>query len=153
MKMKKKIIGLATATTLLFSGVAVGSSGYKLASTEQVQEKIEMNGGVIRLDRKRGVYLHTNSTHHSVGIEKVYIDKADGSLVVVRSKGGAVVSTVVTPDETLSEKGVTVGLSGGGKVSKVFFYKDGRRVKLHYPKEYKRVASATSNVWFMSITK
>lgn len=151
--MKKTIVSLTAALTIMFTGVAAGSTGYKLASTEQVQEKIEMNGGVIRLDRKKGVYLHTNSTHHSVGIEKVYIDKKDGSLVVVRSEGGAVVSTVVTPDETLSEKGVTVGLSGGGKVSKVFFYKDGRRVKLHYPKEYKQVASSTSNIWFMSITK
>lgn len=151
--MKKTIVGLTAALTIMFTGVAAGSTGYKFASSASLQEKVEINGGVIRLDPKKGVYLLTDSSHHSIGIEKVYINKKTGALVVEQDEKKPVVTTSVVPDETLSGMGVTVGLSGGGKTSQLIFYKNGKRLKLHYPSHYKQIATITSNIWFTSITK
>jgi len=125
---------------------------YKFPQSESVN--IEISGGVIRIDPVLGVYLHTNSSHHSIGIEEVYIDKIDGSLVVKRfsNSSAAVVTTSVTPDEYLTSQGITVGLSGGGTISKVFFYRNGTQLKLHGENGFAAVASPVSNIWFLTIT-
>ncbi|MGM0876545.1 MAG: hypothetical protein ACQEWV_17705 [Bacillota bacterium] len=94
----------------------------------------------------------TDSSHHSVGIEHIYINKRNGALVIVKDNYQPVVTTSVTLDETLSGQGVTVGLSGGGKTSQILFFKNGKRLKLHYPSHYKQIAGKTSNVWFLTIS-
>jgi len=149
--MKLFVSILLTITFALTVGcITSASSGYKLSQNESTNTN--MNGGVIRLDPTKGVYIHVNDSHHSVGIENAYIHKTNGSLVIVKDNKNPVVTTTVLPDETLAEKGITLGLSGGGKVSHIFFYKDGKQLKLHWPSHYKQVASATSNVWFTSVT-
>lgn len=108
---------------------------------------VKIVGGVIRLDPTLGVYLHVNSSHNSVGIESVGIG-TDGSLEVVRDISSAVVSVSVTTDEYLTNLGVTVGLSGGGKLSKVFFYKGGRKLNLNVKSDFDSIASTVANIWF-----
>lgn len=151
--MKKLLTGAVLTASLFTTGIVAGTSDYSFVSTHEVQEQINVIGGVIRLDPKKGVYILTDSAHHSVGLEKAYINKKTGALVVVQNARNPVVTTSVDTDETLSGKGITVGLSGGGKESHILFYKDGKRLKLHYPSHYKQVASATSNLWFTSFTK
>ena len=147
--MRKTIITLLTFILLIGGAtVVLAKSTYQLP--QSASNNVKITGGVIRIDPK-GVYLHTNSTHHSIGIKSVYIDKNDGSLVVVSEKGNPVVTTSVTPDETIAKKGITVGLSGGGKYSKVFFYKNGKQLKLN-SKQFNEVASPTSNIWFMVVS-
>lgn len=112
-----------------------------------------IGGGVIRLDPTQGVYLHTNNTHHSVGIESTRIDEG-GDLEIRRFSGGAVVSLSVTPDETLTRLGITLGVSGGGIVSKIHFYnRQGQRLNLNNNDHYKQVAAATSNIWALYINR
>ena len=82
--MKKIIMGITIVLLLTLGGVIAGAAGFRLSSEPSIQNQIKINGGVIRIDPTKGVYLHTNSSHHSVGIEQVYIDKIDGSLVVIR---------------------------------------------------------------------
>ncbi len=150
--MKKIIMGITIVLLLTLGGVIAGAAGFRLSSEPSIQNQIKINGGVIRIDPTKGVYLHTNSSHHSVGIEQVYIDKIDGSLVVIRDTKDSIVTTSVTPDETLTKRGIAVGFSGGGKVSKVLFYKNGKQLKLNKKQDFNQVASPMSNIWFMVVS-
>ena len=152
--MKKIGVVLLTLVFLGVSSVIAGAIGaaFQLSSSSVKQGEVKINGGVIRLDDKRGVYIHTNSSHHSIGFDRVYVNKGDGALVIVRDQKDAVVTTSVTPDEYLTKKGVSVGLSGGGKVTKIFFYKDGRQLNLAKPSDYSKIASPVSNIWVMIVS-
>lgn len=126
-------------------------SKYQYPSAEDI--KIGMTGGVIRIDPNEGVYLHTNEAHHSVGIKHVYVDSS-GAITVERTPeaAGTVITTAVTPDETLAGKNIQVGLSGGAKISKVFFYQAGRKLNLKRQADFEYVASPLANIWFMTVT-
>lgn len=114
--------------------------------------ELQISGAVIRIDPDLGVYIHANSSHHAIGVTDAYIDDTDGSLVVVRDNNNPVVSTSVTPDEALTDRGIHVGLSGGGQISKVFFYDiNGNKLLLHGPNGFAAVASSVSNIWFMTV--
>lgn len=155
MNLRNKIMTILLAVSTVTAGAIACADedlAYKFGISESTNTEIA--GGVIRLDPVEGVYLHTNSSHHSIGIKQVYIDSSDGSLVIEKypDASNAVVTTAVTPDETLAARGITVGLSGGGTISKVFFYKNGTKLLLHGPNGYDAVASATSNIWFMTVS-
>lgn len=148
----KKIIAIALVAFSLLVGSAYACT-YQFPISESANT--EITGGVIRIDPDRGVYLLTDSSHHSIGIKDVYIDETSGALVVEKYEDveNTVVTTAVTADETLARKGITVGLSGGGKISKVFFYNEnGTQLKLHGPIGFETVASPTANIWFMSVS-
>lgn len=126
---------------------------YQYTNEEVTTTELMIGGGVIRLDPVEGVYLHTNETHHSVGIESARIDE-NGDLEIRRFSGGAVVSLSVTPDETLTRLGITLGVSGGGIVSKIHVYnRNGERLNLRQSSDYKQVAHAYSNIWALYINR
>ena len=128
--MKKIIMGITIVLLLTLGGVIAGAAGFRLSSEPSIQNQIKINGGVIRIDPTKGVYLHTNSSHHSVGIEQVYIDKIDGSLVVIRDTKDSIVTTSVTPDETLTKRGIAVGFSGGGESVEGSFLQKWETIKI-----------------------
>ena len=112
-----------------------------------------IGGGVIRFDPIDGIYLHTNATHHSVGIESVGAN-ADGDLYVKRFSGGAVVSLSASPDETLCARGITAGVSGGGINSVIRLYnRAGKRLNLNNASDYAEIASPWSNLWVTYINR
>ncbi|MGL4821076.1 MAG: hypothetical protein ACRC5C_14045 [Bacilli bacterium] len=113
-------------------------------------QNITITGAPIRMSVE-GVSLIANTTHQPVGIESVGIDPKDGSLVVTRIEDDQVVTTSVTPDETLARLGVTVGLSGGGKTSKVYFYQNGVKLNLNNATDYAKIATSATNLWFMTV--
>ncbi|MBS1968657.1 MAG: hypothetical protein JSU04_00025 [Bdellovibrionales bacterium] len=126
---------------------------YQFTNEEVLTAELMIGGGAIRLDPTEGVYLHTNETHHSVGISSVCIDE-NGDLEIRRFSGGAVVSLSVTPDETLTKLGVRVGVSGGGITSKVHFYnRHNERLNLNRASDYSQVATPFSNLWALYINR
>lgn len=124
---------------------------YQFTHTEKPTSSLLIGGGVVRIDPTEGVYLHTNETHHSVGIESVYINSG-GDLEIKRYSGSKVVSTSVTPDETIARLGITFGLSGGGTRSVLHAYnRQGQRLNLNNPEHFAQVASPTANLWVLFV--
>ncbi|MGH3647618.1 MAG: hypothetical protein ACRDTM_10660 [Micromonosporaceae bacterium] len=89
--------------------------------------------------------IHANSAHMCVGVTSVRADWNDGALVLNDSNSkGSIVSMSVSPDETLTRKGIRCGGSGGGKVSRVYCYdQSGNFVPAHSKKLY----GSLSNLW------
>ncbi len=116
---KRKLVTATTALGILLGAgsIAYANSAYQLTNEQAPTTDLKISGGVIRLDPTEGVYLHTNETHHSVGIESVGIDNETGYLSIRRYKGDAIVSVMASPDETLAGKGITFGPSGGGRTT------------------------------------
>lgn len=143
------IIALLTVVGLFGLGTAVyANTSYQFTNEQVPTTDIKISGGVIRIDPVQGVYLHTNSSHHSVGIKSVGINPDNGYLFIERYNGDAIVSVVATPDETLSAKGITFGPSGGGKITYLKLYnRNGQLLDLRKQSDYDQVASSVSNVW------
>lgn len=121
---------------------------YQYTNEEIPASGIVISGGCIRIDPAQGVYLHTNETHHSVGIESVGIDSTTGYLCVRRFKGDAIISVIAAPDETLAQKGITFGPSGGGRKTLIkMFNRNGELLDLREPSHFNQVASAYTNIW------
>ena len=126
---------------------------YQFTNEEVPTSELMIGGGVIRFDPTEGIYLHTNKTHHSVGIESVGAN-ADGDLYVKRFSGGAVVSLSASPDETLCARGITAGVSGGGINSVIRLYnRAGKRLNLNNASDYAEIASPTANLWVTYINR
>lgn len=121
---------------------------YNQFTNEEIPfNEITFSGGCVRLDKELGVYLHTNSAHKSVGIESVSINEK-GHLQVSRFKSDPIISVIVTPDETLAAKGITLGASGGARDTSIILYdRAGRKLDLNLKEDYDQVASLLSNVW------
>ncbi|MEH6937299.1 hypothetical protein V7056_05465 [Bacillus sp. JJ664] len=123
---------------------ATGSS-YALSSTQVTKANIVQRGGVIRLGTK-GVYLHVNSSHHSVGIKSVKINSS-GNLEIATESVTPVISINVSPDETLASKGVIAGASVGNQTTIIKFSKNGKPLNLKRSSDYSLIASDVSNLW------
>lgn len=104
-------------------------------------------GGVIRFT-PTGPQLYVNGAHESVGIipSSVRIN-AQGDLEFMLDVALPVVDANVSADETLVDRKIVGGLSGGRDKCIVRFEDDKGRLNLRWPSHYKRIASSTSNVW------
>lgn len=117
------------------------------------ETKTAWTGGVIRFDSRWGYpRVHTNSAHISVGIKDVSIN--DRGELVVKHEGGPVVTMFASPDETLTTKGISVGLSGGGGLTKARFYDSriGRQLDLSDGGDWLRIYGRYSNLWIGWLT-
>jgi len=142
-----KLVLLFSSFILVFiiaRQTATGSS-YALTSTQVTKSNIVHRGGVIRIGTN-GVYLHVNSTHHSVGIKSVKINKA-GNLEIATELVSPIISINVSPDETLAQKGIIAGASVGSQTTIIKFSKNGRSLNLNRTSDYKLIASDVSNLW------
>lgn len=152
---KKHLFSLLLVFLILIgggTGIGYAYGSYQKQSI-QLDDKTTFTGGVIRIDRNKGVYLHTNKTHHSRGIKSVAIDKRTGGIKVVRDRVDAIISVSADPDETLAHKNIDIGISGGGTSTYVLFYQDGKRLDLNKKTDYNKVASSTSNFWISWISE
>ncbi len=147
MKIKVSII-ICVVLSLLSITVSANSFMF---STEEVNDDLRISGGAIRID-PNGVYIIHDSAHHPVGIESVYVDEKSGVLVIVKDNNNPAVTTSADPDETLAKKGVTVGLSGGGRISNITFYKNGRKLYLNRAVDYKQASDKMANIWFTTVS-
>ncbi|WP_232819613.1 hypothetical protein [Exiguobacterium sp. TNDT2] len=161
LRMKKKMQGwmqVAIACALLLTGVlwtraeddADANSGLLPSVTG---DALTFSGMALRFDAKNGPYIHANASHYPLGFKSVTIDPKRGYLTIRRDRVDSVVSIIVDPDETLTARGITIGASGGGVVTNLFFYQNGRLLNLAKPSDYAIIAGPVSNAWITIISQ
>lgn len=116
--------------------------------TDLTRPGVVHRGGVIRL-YSTGPTLHVNASHQSFGIlpKSVKINSS-GNIEVALDHPLPVVTTNVSPDETLVARDVEAGISGGGSVCVFWVSKAGVRLNLSISSNYRLIAGSTSNLWF-----
>lgn len=152
--MKNKLLVALTTVSLLTAGVTTtyAFTAYQKESIK-LDQGLTISGGVIRIDPTQGVYLHTNDTHHSRGIKAVGIDTRTGGIKITRDSTDAIISVSADADETLADRNIVTGVSGGGVTTIVMLYQDGERLDLNDPVDFKKVAGTTSNFWIQWISE
>lgn len=130
----------ALVTAALLVGAGGATAGTSFTRHNDTQGTMRVSGAPIRVGTS-GSYVHTNSTHAALNITSIKYDGLD--LVVYRAtqRGDRVVACIAEEDETLSRLDIQVGCSGGGYMSRLSFYRDGKKIN---PKTIK---SSTANVW------
>lgn len=136
---------LATALVLLGVGVATAADYLFPASTEN---PITQSGCVIRFDQKTSsgntsARIHANSAHYCVGAQGVSTSYTSGDLVIKLHTVGPIVSIAVSPDETLTSRGISCGASGGMGTISIRCYDRYGLVKAYSRKMY----GVYSNLW------
>lgn len=116
-------------------------------------EQLTFSGMALRFDPVNGPSIHANTAHYPLGFKEAYIDQNRGYLTIRRDRVDSVVSIIVDPDETLTARGITIGASGGGVVTNLFFYQNGRLLNLADPVDYAIIAGPFSNAWMTIISQ
>jgi hypothetical protein len=107
---------------------------------------VVVRGGCVRFGAE-GPYLHTNDSHQSIGIVPT-LTIVSGMLHVDLDEPLPVVSVVAHPDETLTARGISAGISGGVGFVNVRFHLAGHGpLYLNQPAHYEKVRGDLSNVW------
>ena len=141
-------IALAVGAALTLGG-AVGAAAENFRRDASHDNKIAIRGCAIRFDerdahKKTVPRIHANQAHYCVGVSSVSADAKTGELVVRSETEGPIVSLAVSPDETLTERGISCGASGGGHVTRVrCFDRDGTRLRADGPELFGKY----SNLW------
>lgn len=145
----------------MFSGFTTGRSTVPEASAsvssrqgsrgvELQQGEYTVGGCVVRFEPRTGrPKVHSNRAHYCAGVRKVSVDRRTGLLEIELMQSRPIVSFYVEPDETLTERGVTAGGSGGVNRILVRFYdtKTDRPLNLNLATDRRRIAGPTSNIW------
>jgi len=151
----KKATFLLLAVTLICLSSASLAFAYDTYKKQAIKmaDGTTISGGVIRIDPVKKVYIHTNSTHHSRGIQSVGIDTRTGAVKIVRDQSDAVITISADEDESLAARNIKIGISGGGLTTLVFFYQNGRKLNMANKNDFNKVASTTSNFWIQWISE
>lgn len=161
-RMKKIARGwmqITLASLLLLTGVLWTRGEEDDAEAEAVLrqsvtgEQLTFSGMALRFDAKKGPSILANSTHYPLGFKEAFIDQKKGYLTIKRDRVDSVVSIIVDPDETLSARGITIGASGGGVITNLYFYQNGRLLNLAKPSDYALIAGPYSNAWITIISQ
>jgi hypothetical protein len=113
----------------------------------------------IRFDRKPGgkecngkrlaiPYIHHDGSHYASGILRVYVDK-QGWLAVESSGDRAVSYVGMNSDESMARLGITAGASGGGRLTRIALYRNGRFLRADSP----TLCVNGLNGWFFAIQR
>lgn len=99
-----------------------------------------------------GPEILADNSHVSVGIASVSIDDATGHLCITHDRAAPVVALSTVLDETLMQRGLTVGGSGGGGRTLVFFkHPTAGLLNLKRADHYALFAGPTANLWYSVI--
>ncbi|WP_233546971.1 hypothetical protein [Exiguobacterium sp. AM39-5BH] len=161
LRMKQKMkrwVQLAIACVLLLTGVFWTQAEDDADANSELLpsvtgEALTFSGTALRFDPKNGPYILANASHYPLGFKTVTIDPNRGYVTIRRDRVDSVVSIIVDPDETLVARGITIGASGGGVVTNLFFYQNGRLLNLADPADYAIVAGPFSNAWITIISQ
>lgn len=148
------VLSALVALVLLAAGaLAAESISYRRAATTETEAGIIHRGCVIRFDTLSASgnsvvpRIHANSTHTCIGVTSVRADWTThpGDLVLENAGGPTnVVAVHVTSDETLTERGITCGPSGGGQTTRLRCYdREGTFVPAYSLELY----GPTTNLW------
>ncbi|MGD7788539.1 hypothetical protein ACQCX2_09470 [Propionibacteriaceae bacterium Y1700] len=146
MKITRTAAVLGTAAAITLGGV-VGAAAENYMRPADSENPIAVAGCVIRFDEREGTKtiprIHANQSHMCVGVTDVEVNE-DGDLVVNSDKQGAIVSLVVSPDETMSKMGLSCGGSGGiGHTTVRCYDRTGKHVRADGPDIY----NPWGNLW------
>lgn len=109
----------------------------------------EIFGGCIRL-YSTGPVWHVDADHHTVGIDPTVAPTIDASgfLTFYTLVKHPIIACSIQPDETLTARGISAGLSNGTHLIRLRFYKDGvGPLDLNNPAHWDLVEGAYSNLW------
>jgi len=115
---------------------------------------IEIIGGCMRL-YDTGPEWHVDDDHHTIGIDPTVNPEIDsaGFLTFHNLVPNPIVACSVSPDETLTARGISGGLSNGTDLVRIRLYKDGvngangAALNLNDPVHWDRVAGPYCNLW------
>lgn len=134
-------VGVSAAVALLFVLSVLGLNAALATSPEEPAS--DVGGCVIRL-YDTGPQVHVDSTHTCPFVTDVHV-RDDGALIVDRRRAGSIQAVVVSPDETLTARGILAGASWARSTTTIRFYDTttGTVLRADDP----RLHGATSNVW------
>lgn len=116
--------GLLVNVILFIAAVNHVGAATVLTVTSDVQDRIVVRGGVIRIGPS--IYVHDNDTHASVGIERLAWAPNHCDLVIYTDavdQTDEIVAAIAEEDESISRLGIQAGISGGGAKATVFLYR------------------------------
>lgn len=132
--MGSRITVAAAALMLAMLGnIAVGLTG----PSAEPNGSVSIRGCVIRFDELTPTgatkpRIHANETHRCVGVTRVHADRESGDLFIRSDSHAPIMSISVSPDETLAQRGITCGASGGIGLTRIrCFDRDGNQVAAH----------------------
>lgn len=149
MKLKKVIATLAIGATI-GAGVTIGAAhAVDYLHPASVDNPIAQSGCVIRFDEKTSTgntrpSIHANSTHYCVGVQRVRASYPSGDLIIDLRTVGPIINIAVSPDETLTARGINCGPRGGmGTIAILCYDRYGHKIKAYSNKMY----GTHSNLW------
>lgn len=152
-RLARPLLVLGAALALILAG-AVGAAAENYLRPAKHDNKIAIRGCVVRFDQKTPAgftqpRIHANSAHICVGVTEVYADRTTGELVVKDNTQGPIVSLSVSPDESMTAKGISCGASGGTATTRIRCYgRDGHRIAAHSSEMY----GPYNNLWLTWFT-
>lgn len=129
--------GVGTSAVIIAVSIA-SAIGLRAAASDT-----EVAGCAIRF-YTGGPEIHANRTHECPHVTGVRVT-ASGDLVIDRNHTASIQSMTVSPDETLSTRGIIAGASGGASRTTIRFYDThaGKRVRADDPV----LQGPRANVW------
>lgn len=128
---------------------AAHSTPSSTPSTTTPSPQITVRGCVIRFDERTSSgatkpRIHANETHRCVGVTRVYADRSTGELVIKSDVHEPIISISVSPDETMVQRGISCGASGGLGVTRISCYdRDGKQVGA----DSRAIYGPSANLW------
>lgn len=107
-------------------------------------------GGCVLRISSAGVAVHANDTHRCIGVRSAGISSSGKILVNASSEQrGAVVNVQGDADETLTVRGIAVGVSASASTMQFSLYDSrlGRTLNLNRTADLRRVSHQWANVW------
>lgn len=145
-------VAFAAAATLTgyHVGAAAGPAGSSpVAVVRDSGTGLTVRGCPVRFsDVTLKPYIHQDNAHLCPGFRSVSID--DGDLVIRTDPAGPIIAAIASPDETMTARGISAGVSGGGELSRVRFgdTRAGARLLATDPRLYR---DGTANVWILLV--
>lgn len=146
-------LGLALLIGLTVGGAA-GAVADNFLRDASHTNKIAIRGCVVRFDERDDAGLttpriHANQAHYCVGVTSIAVNSDNGDLEVRSNTVGPIVSLAVSPDETLTARGISCGGSGGGGITRIRCYdRTGNRVRA----DSAELFGTYSNLWLTWFT-
>lgn len=146
------ILGAALGAMLGLGAKGASANPYMRGAVPGSQ--VLISGCVVRFDTPDGSpRIHANQAHLCAGVESVRIDPGSGALQVFQTVSGvkdyAILFAIAQADETLGDRGIVAGASGGTGDTHYYFsdLKLGRRLDLRNPSDRMRLQGKYSNAW------
>lgn len=163
--MSRRIAAVAVTVAVIIVGAAlIGDGGAAVPNTRSerpiaanrtdVREApsetpITVRGCAIRFDRRDPAgrtrpRVHANSTHYCLGVTEVRAEYPSGDLIIETDSEGPIIFVSVSPDETLTARGIDCGASGGIRITRIRCHdRDGDQVKAYSREIY----GPGANLW------